>query len=409
MIFNKDFGGFMLENKNILLGVTGGIAAYKIATLASMLKKQKANVKVIMTENAAKFITPMTFETLTANKVYIDTFDRNFEFKVDHIELGKWADVFLIAPASADVTGKLANGIADDMLTTTALAMRCPIVISPAMNTTMYENKIVRHNMMKLRTYGMEVILPDSGHLACGDSGAGKMPQAEMLLEHIKKAVYKEKDLTGKKVCVSAGPTREAIDPVRYISNNSTGKMGVELAKMAAYRGAKVTLVIGPSDVFVPDFITRIDIESAKDMYDEIMKISDSQDIIIKAAAVADYTPAKYSDEKIKKKDTDLSIELSRTEDILKELGKRRADNPKKQFLCGFSMETENMEANSKKKLKSKNVDMIVANNVKVAGAGFGTDTNVVTIFTKDKEIILDKLSKLEVAKKIFDEIVRNF
>ena len=409
MIFNKDFGGFMLENKNILLGVTGGIAAYKIATLASMLKKQKANVKVIMTENAAKFITPMTFETLTANKVYIDTFDRNFEFKVDHIELGKWADVFLIAPASADVTGKLANGIADDMLTTTALAMRCPIVISPAMNTTMYENKIVRHNMMKLRTYGMEVILPDSGHLACGDSGAGKMPQPKMLLEHIKKAVYKEKDLTGKKVCVSAGPTREAIDPVRYISNNSTGKMGVELAKMAAYRGAKVTLVIGPSDVFVPDFITRIDIESAKDMYDEIMKISDSQDIIIKAAAVADYTPAKYSDEKIKKKDTDLSIELSRTKDILKELGKRRADNPKKQFLCGFSMETENMEANSKKKLKSKNVDMIVANNVKVAGAGFGTDTNVVTIFTNDKEIILDKLSKLEVAKKIFDEIVRNF
>lgn len=409
MIFNKDFGGFMLENKNILLGVTGGIAAYKIATLASMLKKQKANVKVIMTENAAKFITPMTFETLTANKVYIDTFDRNFEFKVDHIELGKWADVFLIAPASADVTGKLANGIADDMLTTTALAMRCPIVISPAMNTTMYENKIVRHNMMKLRTYGMEVILPDSGHLACGDSGAGKMPQAEMLLEYIKKAVYKEKDLTGKKVCVSAGPTREAIDPVRYISNNSTGKMGVELAKMAAYRGAKVTLVIGPSDVFVPDFITRIDIESAKDMYDEIMKIFDSQDIIIKAAAVADYTPAKYSDEKIKKKDTDLSIELSRTKDILKELGKRRADNPKKQFLCGFSMETENMEANSKKKLKSKNVDMIVANNVKVEGAGFGTDTNVVTIFTKDKEIILDKLSKLEVAKKIFDEIVRNF
>ena len=409
MIFNKDFGGFMLENKNILLGVTGGIAAYKIATLASMLKKQKANVKVIMTENAAKFITPMTFETLTANKVYIDTFDRNFEFKVDHIELGKWADVFLIAPASADVTGKLANGIADDMLTTTALAMRCPIVISPAMNTTMYENKIVRHNMMKLRTYGMEVILPDSGHLACGDSGAGKMPQPEMLLEYIKKAVYKEKDLTGKKVCVSAGPTREAIDPVRYISNNSTGKMGVELAKMAAYRGAKVTLVIGPSDVFVPDFITRIDIESAKDMYDEIMKISDSQDIIIKAAAVADYTPAKYSDEKIKKRDTDLSIELSRTKDILKELGKRRADNPKKQFLCGFSMETENMEANSKKKLKSKNVDMIVANNVKVEGAGFGTDTNVVTIFTKDKEIILDKLSKLEVAKKIFDEIVRNF
>ena len=409
MIFNKDFGGFMLENKNILLGVTGGIAAYKIATLASMLKKQKANVKVIMTENAAKFITPMTFETLTANKVYIDTFDRNFEFKVDHIELGKWADVFLIAPASADVTGKLANGIADDMLTTTALAMRCPIVISPAMNTTMYENKIVRHNMMKLRTYGMEVILPDSGHLACGDSGAGKMSQPEMLLEHIKKAVYKEKDLTGKKVCVSAGPTREAIDPVRYISNNSTGKMGVELAKMAAYRGAKVTLVIGPSDVFVPDFITRIDIESAKDMYDEIMKISDLQDIIIKAAAVADYTPAKYSDEKIKKKDTDLSIELSRTKDILKELGERKKENSKKQFLCGFSMETENMEENSKKKLKSKNVDMIVANNVKVEGAGFGTDTNVVTIFTKDKEIILDKLSKLEVAKKIFDEIVRNF
>lgn len=409
MIFNKDFGGFMLENKNILLGVTGGIAAYKIATLASMLKKQKANVKVIMTENATQFITPMTFETLTANKVYTDTFDRNFEFKVDHIELGKWADVFLIAPASADVIGKLANGIADDMLTTTALAMRCPIVVSPAMNTAMYENKIVKHNMMKLRTYGMEVILPASGHLACGDVGAGKMPEPEMLLEYIKKASYSEKDLAGKKVCVSAGPTREAIDPVRYISNNSTGKMGVEIAKMAAYRGAKVTLVIGPSDEFVPDFINRVDIKSAEDMYDEIMKISDSQDIIIKAAAVADYTPAKYSDEKIKKKDNELSIELSRTKDILKELGERKKENSKKQFLCGFSMETENMEENSKKKLKSKNVDMIVANNVKVEGAGFGTDTNVVTIYTKDKEIILDKLSKLEVAKKIFDEIVRNF
>ena len=399
----------MLENKNILLGVTGGIAAYKIATLASMLKKQKANVKVIMTENATQFITPMTFETLTANKVYTDTFDRNFEFKVDHIELGKWADVFLIAPASADVIGKLANGIADDMLTTTALAMRCPIVVSPAMNTAMYENKIVKHNMMKLRTYGMEVILPASGHLACGDVGAGKMPEPEMLLEYIKKASYSEKDLAGKKVCVSAGPTREAIDPVRYISNNSTGKMGVEIAKMAAYRGAKVTLVIGPSDEFVPDFINRVDIKSAEDMYDEIMKISDSQDIIIKAAAVADYTPAKYSDEKIKKKDNELSIELSRTKDILKELGERKKENSKKQFLCGFSMETENMEENSKKKLKSKNVDMIVANNVKVEGAGFGTDTNVVTIYTKDKEIILDKLSKLEVAKKIFDEIVRNF
>ena len=409
MIFNKDFGGFMLENKNILLGVTGGIAAYKIATLASMLKKQKANVKVIMTENATQFITPMTFETLTANKVYTDTFDRNFEFKVDHIELGKWADVFLIAPASADVIGKLANGIADDMLTTTALAMRCPIVVSPAMNTAMYENKIVKHNMMKLRTYGMEVILPASGYLACGDTGAGKMPEPEVLLEYIKKALYIEKDLAGKKVCVSAGPTREAIDPVRYISNNSTGKMGVEIAKMAVYRGAKVTLVIGPSDEFVPDFINRVDIKSAEDMYDEIMKISDSQDIIIKAAAVADYTPAKYSNEKIKKKDNELSIELSRTKDILKELGERKKENSKKQFLCGFSMETENMEENSKKKLKSKNVDMIVANNVKVEGAGFGTDTNVVTIYTKDKEIILDKLSKLEVAKKIFDEIVRNF
>ena len=399
----------MLENKNILLGVTGGIAAYKIATLASMLKKQKANVKVIMTENATQFITPMTFETLTANKVYTDTFDRNFEFKVDHIELGKWADVFLIAPASADVIGKLANGIADDMLTTTALAMRCPIVVSPAMNTAMYENKIVKHNMMKLRTYGMEVILPASGYLACGDTGAGKMPEPEVLLEYIKKALYIEKDLAGKKVCVSAGPTREAIDPVRYISNNSTGKMGVEIAKMAAYRGAKVTLVIGPSDEFVPDFINRVDIKSAEDMYDEIMKISDSQDIIIKAAAVADYTPAKYSNEKIKKKDNELSIELSRTKDILKEFGERKKENSKKQFLCGFSMETENMEENSKKKLKSKNVDMIVANNVKVEGAGFGTDTNVVTIYTKDKEIILDKLSKLEVAKKIFDEIVRNF
>ena len=399
----------MLKDKNILLGVTGGIAAYKIANLASMLKKQGANVKVIMTENACQFITPMTFETLTAQKVYTDTFDRNFEFKVDHIELGKWADVFLIAPATANVIGKLANGIADDMLTTTALAMRCPIVVSPAMNTTMFENKVVNHNIMKLRTYGMDIILPASGHLACGDSGAGKMPEPEMLLEYIKRAVYKKKDLVGKKVCVSAGPTREAIDPVRYISNNSTGKMGVEIAKMAAYRGAKVSLIMGPSNVFVPDFISRIDIKSAEDMYEEIMKISDSQDIIIKAAAVADYTPANYSDEKIKKKDGDLSIELSRTKDILKELGERKENNPKKQFICGFSMETENMEENSKNKLAKKNADMIVANNVKVERAGFGTDTNVVTIFTKDNEIRLDKLSKLEVAEKIFDEIVRNF
>ena len=399
----------MLKDKNILLGVTGGIAVYKIANLASMLKKQGANVKVIMTENACQFITPMTFETLTAQKVYTDTFDRNFEFKVDHIELGKWADVFLIAPATANVIGKLANGIADDMLTTTALAMRCPILVSPAMNTTMFENKVVKHNIMKLRTYGMDIIMPASGHLACGDSGAGKMPEPEMLLEYIKRGVYEKKDLVGKKVCVSAGPTREAIDPVRYISNNSTGKMGVEIAKMAAYRGAKVSLVMGPSNVFVPDFINRIDIKSAEDMYEEIMKISDSQDIIIKAAAVADYTPANYSDEKIKKKDGDLSIELSRTKDILKELGERKENNPKKQFICGFSMETENMEENSKNKLAKKNADMIVANNVKVDGAGFGTDTNVVTIFTKDNEIRLDKLSKTEVAEKIFDEIVRNF
>lgn len=399
----------MLKDKNILLGVTGGIAAYKIANLASMLKKQGANVKVIMTENACQFITPMTFETLTAQKVYTDTFDRNFEFKVDHIELGKWSDVFLIAPATANVIGKLANGIADDMLTTTALAMRCPILVSPAMNTAMFENKVVKHNIMKLRTYGMDIIMPASGHLACGDTGAGKMPEPEMLLEYIKRGVYKKKDLVGKKVCVSAGPTREAIDPVRYISNNSTGKMGVEIAKMAAYRGAKVSLIVGPSNVFVPDFINRIDIKSAEDMYEEIMKISDSQNIIIKAAAVADYTPANYSDEKIKKKDGDLSIELSRTKDILKELGERKENNPKKQFICGFSMETENMEENSKNKLAKKNADMIVANNVKVDGAGFGTDTNVVTIFTKDNEIRLDKLSKTEVAEKIFDEIVRNF
>jgi phosphopantothenoylcysteine decarboxylase/phosphopantothenate--cysteine ligase len=399
----------MLENKNILLGVTGGIAAYKIANLASMLKKQKANVRVIMTKNACQFITPMTFETLTAQKVYTDTFDRDFEFKVDHIELGKWADVFLIAPATANVIGKLANGIADDMLTTTALAMRCPLVVAPAMNTAMYENRAVKHNIMKLRTNGMEIILPASGALACGDTGAGKMPEPELLMEYIKRAVYKKKDLAGKKVCVSAGPTREAIDPVRYISNNSTGKMGVEIAKMAAYRGAKVSLVLGPSNVFVPDFINRIDIKSAEDMYEEIIKISDAQDIIIKAAAVADYTPANYSSEKIKKKEGDLTIELSRTKDILKELGERKNNNPKRQFICGFSMETENMEENSRKKLVSKNVDMIVANNLKVEGAGFGTDTNVVSIFTKDQEVILDKLSKLEVAEKIFDEIVRNF
>lgn len=399
----------MLENKNILLGVSGGIAAYKIANLAGMLKKKGANVDVIMTENATKFITPMTFETLTSNKVYVDTFDREFEFKVDHIELGKKADVFLIAPATANVIGKLAGGIADDMLTTTALAARCSIVVAPAMNTRMFENLIVQDNIKKLESYGIEIASPVSGYLACGDTGIGKMPEVEMLFEYVSKAVYSKKDLTGKKICISAGPTREAIDPVRYISNNSTGKMGVEIAKMAAYRGADVTLVMGPSTVFVPDFIKKIDVKSAGDMYNEIMKISETQDIIVKAAAVADYTPASYNSEKIKKKDGDMTLGLVKTRDILKELGEKKKFGNKKQFICGFSMETENMRENSKNKLIEKNADMIVANNLKTDGAGFGTDTNVVTIFTKDKEIVLDRLSKLEVAEKLFDEIVRNF
>lgn len=399
----------MLKNKNILLGICGGIASYKIAGLASMLKKAGANVDVIMTENACKFIAPLTFETLTSNKVYVDTFDRTFEFKVDHIELGKKADVFLIAPATANVIGKLANGIADDMLTTTALACRCPVIIAPSMNTAMFENAIVQDNIKKLEKYDTEVIMPAGGYLACGDIGRGKMPEPETLLECIKRRIYPKKDLLGKKICVSAGPTREAIDPVRFISNNSTGKMGIEIAKMAAYRGGDVSLVTGPISESVPDFIKRIDIKSAGDMYNEIMKISGEQDIIIKSAAVADYTPESYSDEKIKKKDSDMSIKLKRTKDILKELGEKKKTLGKSQFICGFSMETENMEENSKNKLKSKNVDMIVANNLKTAGAGFGTDTNVVTIFTKDNEIKLDKLSKLEVAEKIFDEIVRNF
>ena len=399
----------MLKNKNILLGICGGIAAYKIAGLASMAKKTGANVDVIMTENACKFITPLTFETLTSNKTYVDTFDRTFEFKVDHIELGKKADVFLIAPATANVIGKLANGIGDDMLTTTALACRCPVIIAPAMNTAMFENRVVQDNIKKLERYGMEVIMPASGYLACGDIGRGKMPEPETLIEYIKRKVYPKKDLSGKKICVSAGPTREAIDPVRFISNNSTGKMGIEIAKMAAYRGGDVSLVTGPISESVPDFIKRIDVKSAGDMYDEIMKIYSEQDIIIKAAAVADYTPESYSDKKIKKKDTDMSIRLKRTRDILKELGERKRAEGSARFICGFSMETENMEENSKRKLESKNADMIVANNLKTDGAGFGTDTNVVTIFTKDNEIKLDKLSKSEVAEKIFDEIVRNF
>ena len=393
----------MLHNKTVLLGVTGGIAAYKMADVASSLVKLGAKVHVLMTQNATNFINPITFETLTSNKCIIDTFDRNFDFKVEHISLAKAADIVLIAPATADVIGKIANGIADDMLTTTIMACKCPILISPSMNTNMYDNPIVKDNMNRLIHYGYKLIEPDSGHLACGDSGKGKLPSPEALVNHIKHEIAFTKDLSGKKILITAGATQEAIDPVRYITNHSTGKMGYALATMASYRGADVTLISGAATITPPPFVNFIQIKSAADMFEAVKKHAASQDIIIKAAAVADYTPVTTADEKIKKKDGDMSIPLKRTEDILKYLGENKPDG---QFICGFSMETENMLENSRAKLERKNADMIVANNLKTAGAGFGTDTNVVTLITKDSVKELDIMSKNDVANVILDNII---
>ena len=392
----------MLAGKTVLLCVSGSIAAYKIAYLASALKKLKADVHVLMTRNATNFINPITFETLTGNKCLVDTFDRNFEFSVEHVSLAKAADVVLVAPASANVIAKLAHGLADDMLTTTVLACTCRKIISPAMNTRMFENPITQDNLKICEHYGMEVISPASGYLACGDTGAGKMPEPEVLLQYILKEVQYEKDLKGKKILVTAGPTREAIDPVRYITNHSTGKMGYAIAKTAALRGAEVTLVSGPAEVEPPMFVNFVPVVTAKDMFEAVTSRSDEMDAVIKAAAVADYRPKFVNTEKTKKKDGDMAIELERTDDILKWLGEHKKDS---QFLCGFSMETEHMLENSRAKLKKKNLDMIVANNLKVAGAGFGTDTNVVTMIRENKETELPIMSKEEVAGAILDEI----
>lgn len=392
-----------LKNKTVVLGVTGSIAAYKIANLASSLVKKGANVHVIMTKNATNFINPITFETLTGNKCLVDTFDRNFEFSVEHVSLAKQADIFMVAPASANVIGKIANGIADDMLTTTIMACKCHKVISPAMNTNMFENPIVQDNLEKLKKYGYEVINPASGYLACGDTGAGKMPEPTVLESYIMKNIAMEKDMAGKKVLITAGPTMEAIDPVRFISNHSTGKMGYALAKIAMERGAQVTLVTGKTYIEKPDFVKIVDVKSAKEMFDAVDKEFDSQDIIIMSAAVADYRPKTVADEKIKKKDGESTIELERTDDILGTMSKRK----KNQFLCGFSMETEHMVENSKKKLEKKNLDMICANNLKVEGAGFGTDTNVVTLITKENETQLPIMSKEQVANEILTEIIK--
>lgn len=392
----------MLKGKTVLLGVTGSIAAYKIASLASMLVKKGASVHVLMTKNAVNFINPITFETLTGHKCLVDTFDRNFEFSVEHVSLAKTADVVMIAPASANVIGKLAHGIADDMLTTTVMACTCRKLIAPAMNTRMFENPIVQDNLKILARYGMEVIQPVDGYLACGDTGAGKMPEPEVLFEYILREMY-PKDLEGKSILVTAGPTREAVDPVRFITNRSTGKMGYAIARAAAYRGARVTLVTGPTGLSAPLFVKTVPVESAGDMFEAVTARSGDQDIIIKAAAVADYKPAQVGTEKIKKSEGDMSIALSRTQDILGWLGEHRREG---QFLCGFSMETQNMLEHSRAKLERKHIDMIVANNLKVEGAGFGTDTNVVTIISKDGEEELPLMSKEEVAGALLDRIL---
>ena len=393
----------MLKGKTVVLGVTGSIAAYKIANLASALVKLHADVHVIMTQNATNFINPITFETLTSNKCLVDTFDRNFQYSVEHVSLAKKADVFMVAPASANVIGKIANGIADDMLTTTIMACKCPKLISPAMNTNMFENPIVQDNLKKLEYYGYEIINPATGYLACGDTGAGKMPEPETLLSYILREIALVKDMKGIKVLVTAGPTQESLDPVRFITNHSTGKMGYAIAENCMRRGAEVTLVSGPVSIAPPPFVKVVNVKSAADMAEAVKADYKEQQIIIKTAAVADYRPAHVADEKIKKKEGDSVLELERTEDILAYLG---ANKQPGQFICGFSMETENMLENSRAKLERKNVDMIVANNLKVAGAGFGTDTNVVTFITKEECVENEIMSKADVAGASVDFIL---
>ena len=395
----------MLEGKTVLLGVSGSIAAYKSAYLASALKKLNCDLHVLMTKNATHFVTPITFETLSGNKAPVDTFDRNFQFNVEHVSLAKLADIVVIAPATANVIAKLAYGIADDMLTTTVLACTCPKMIAPAMNSNMYHNPVTQENLKKLQSLGWKIVTPGSGILACGDIGDGRMAEPEEILEAILHEIAFEKDMKGLKVLVSAGPTKEYIDPVRFISNPSSGKMGYSMARAAAQRGAEVTLVSGETSLEKPSFVEVINVISTKEMFDAVTSISQEQDIIIKAAAVSDYTPAVTSSEKVKKSDDDMSIALERTPDILKYLGENRREG---QFLCGFSMETENLIENSKKKLINKKIDMIVANNLKTAGAGFAVDTNVLTIITKDEEIQLPKLTKYEAAHKVLDIIMKN-
>ena len=393
----------MLEGKTIVIGVTGSIAAYKIASLCSMLKKQHADVHVIMTKNAGYFITPVTFETLTGNPCITDTFDRNHPIEVKHISLAKRADLIMIAPASADVIGKLAHGIADDMLTTTVLAARCPLYISPAMNTNMYENPVLQDNLKILVKYGWNVITPATGYLACGDTGSGKMPEPLELFRYIEKELAHEKDMKGMKVLVTAGPTQEAIDPVRYITNHSSGKMGYAIAKAAMLRGAEVTLVSGRTSLDVPMFVKYVPVVSARDMFEQVTAVSDDQDIIIKAAAVADFRPAAVASDKIKKDEGGMAIGLEKTDDILKYLGEHKKEG---QFLCGFSMETKDMVENSRKKLKKKNLDLIAANNVKVEGAGFQGDTNILTLISHTEESELPLMSKEQAAMRLLDKIL---
>lgn len=393
----------MLKGKTVVLGVTGSIAAYKIANLTSMLVKLHADVHVLMTQNATNFINPITFETLTSHKCLIDTFDRNFNYNIEHVALGERADVVLVAPASANIIAKMANGIADDMLSTTVLACRCPKLVAPAMNTNMFENPITQANIKRLKEFGMEVIEPDCGRLACRTVGKGKMPSEQVLLDYILREIQFPHDMAGKKVLVTAGATRESIDPVRYITNHSTGKMGYALATIAMRRGADVTLISGGTNLPAPLGVKLISVESASDMFTAVKEEADKNDIIIKSAAVADYTPVSTATEKIKKKEGDSCIELKRTTDILKWLGEHKKPG---QFLCGFSMETENMLENSRKKLDSKNADLIVANNLKVNGAGFGTDTNVVTLISKEQVKELPIMSKEEVAAEILNFIL---
>lgn len=394
----------MLKGKTVLLGVTGGIAAYKAAALASALVKLHAAVEVVMTENATKFITPLTFEQLTGRRTMVDTFDRNFSHQVEHISLAQRTDLVIVAPATANVCAKLAHGLADDMLTTTVLACNCPKLIAPAMNTGMYENPVTQDNLATLRHYGWEVIEPASGRLACGAVGKGKMPEPEDLVQHILRQIAFPHDLAGRNVLVTAGPTQEALDPVRYLTNHSTGKMGYAIAKMAMLRGAEVTLVTGPTAITPPPFVNVVAIRSAQDMFDAVVNAAPDSDIIIKAAAVADYTPEVYCDDKMKKKDGDLSIPLKRTQDILKYLGENRREG---QIICGFSMETQNMLENSREKLTKKGVQMICANNLKQAGAGFGVDTNVITMITADETTELPLLSKEAAANAIIDKLLQ--